>query len=86
MVTINVCSFSHSNLQCPDDIVSKHLVFDQDDFEGTVILAFTIWPILLAFNLVTFLDVGYHDNSWGSLLPNQSPKSTSMQLLGPTGL
>ena len=67
-------SETHSNLHCPDSVVSKDLLFCEGDLEGTKILAATVWPVLLTLLLVALLQVGYHDNGGGSLLPHQPPK------------
>ena len=60
---------THSDLHCPDAVVSKHLMFSQGNLERTEILGPRVWPVLLTLALVTFLQVGYHDNDRGLLLP-----------------
>ena len=60
---------THSDLHCPDAVVSKHLMFSQGHLERTEITSTRVWPVLLTLALVTFLQVGYHDNDGGLLLP-----------------
>ena len=60
---------TYSDLHCPDAVVSKHLMFSQGHLERTEITSTRVWPVLLTLALVTFYQVGYHDNDGGFLLP-----------------
>ena len=54
-VTINTEVYTHSDLQGPGCVVSKDLLFCEGDFEGTKVLAATVWPVLLTLLLVALV-------------------------------
>ena len=68
-ITTQVGLVTHSDLHCPDAVVSKHLMFSKGNLERTEITSTRVWPVLLTLALVTFIQVGYHDNDGGLLLP-----------------
>ena len=74
IIAYKLLACTHSDLHSPDGIVSKDLLLCEGDLEGTKLFAATVWPVLLTLLLVALLQVGYHDNGGGPLLPHQPPE------------
>ena len=66
--------FSHLDLQLPDGVVSQYLLVSQGHLKRTKTAPPSLGPVALALYLPSLLQVRYHDNGGGLLLPDQSPE------------
>ena len=65
---------SHLNLQFPDGVICEYLLISQGHRERSEATPPSLWPVSLALYLSPLLQVGDHDDGWGSLLPHQTPE------------
>ena len=75
LINTQILVLTHHQLNGPDGVVCKDVLFHHGDIEWTIALATpTFRPVLLTFLGSTLLDICYHGNSPDLLLPHQSPK------------
>ena len=65
---------THSDKQLSNDVVCKHLLVCEGDFEGTILLGTLAGPVLLTLLLAPLHNIGYHGNYTDPLLPHQPPE------------
>ena len=61
------------NLQCSDNVVSKHLLVSKCDSEWPILLGLLVWPVLLTLPLTSLHNIGEHHNDLHLLLPHKPP-------------
>ncbi len=62
--------------------VRKRLLVSGGDLKWPKPHGSTVWPVLLTLHFTTLLYVGYHDDSGGILLPDQTPETYQGLSLG----
>ena len=74
---------TYGHLECPNCVISKHLLISDGDLEWPKALVACFWPVLLTLDLIAFLDVGHHHNGRRLLLPHQPPEVNNSLWEGP---
>jgi len=67
-------NWSYHNIQCSDDVVSKHLLVSKCDSEWPILLGLLVRPVLLTLPLTSLHNIGEHHNDLHLLLPHKPPK------------
>ena len=70
----NISTTTHADLECAYGVVGEGLLISDGDLEWAEGLGPSLRPVLLALDLASLLQVRYHDNCRGPLLPHQTPK------------